>query len=568
MPQRNLDEGNVFLSKNIIRDVANQTPLFSQQLFHPQVVILINTVKLDNRFECDKASVKAKDMICNREKKLMARPIEYVGDINDSKDLWKISVRCKHIWSVTSASKKEHLEMILVDSKGSMIQAVVPPYLVAKFKEYLCHGCSYVMQNFKVGSNYFSFKSTDHKHKLVFCGLTSLKKTDNSEIPVNVLNLLSLADIVDDVLGGVVEITQSHVSFDNSKSKVVFSITDNSKSMVVCTLWGQFAILFNEYWTKNKDACNMVVLLINARIKEAQGNCPLNVSNAWNGTKLIINDTGFEQVSKLKESFKGDFPKLSDTGVQVSASQNSQYSDFDKFVWKADVLSLAEIGGLQQETTCVTVATLDKFDVGQSGWYYDGCVDCTKSVTLRDGKLECYAKHISPFPVPRFKLEILAVDGKCNAKFIFWDVDCVKLVGKSATEIINVLKRTGEYDPLEFPYELDSILKRELAIRAVFQPKNGRLSVIGFRDDPETRSRVKENFRAEEPTSRLRIIEPTSQDEFPSVSEPLSVSADYDPFALNTNLTPSKRILSEAVEEIEGVQLSSTKLIKDIKKEE
>ncbi|XP_058733725.1 uncharacterized protein LOC131605380 [Vicia villosa] len=501
----------------------------------------------------------------------MARPIEYVRDINDSKDLWKISVRCKHIWSVTSASKKEHLEMILVDSKGSMIQAVVPPYLVAKFKEYLCHGCSYVMQNFKVGSNDFSFKSTDHKHKLVFYGSTSLKKTDNPEIPVNVLNLLSLSDTVDGkfqsnilvgnrllglshVLGGVVEITQSNVSSDNSKSKVVFSITDNSKSMVVCTLWGQFAIQFNEYWTKIR--------------MMARGNFPLNVSNAWNGTKLIINDTGFEHVSKLKESFKGDFPKLSDTGVQVTASQNSQYSNFDKFVWKADVLSLAEIGGLQQETTCVTVATLDKFDVGQSGWYYDGCVDCTKSVTLRDGKLKCYAKHISPFPVPRFKLEILAVDGKCNAKFIFWDADCVKLVGKSAAEIINGLKRTGEYDPLEFPYELDLILKRELAIRAVFQSKNGRLSVIGFRVDTETRNRVKDNFRAEEPTSRLRIIEPTSQDEFPSVSEPLSVSADYDPSASNTNLTPSKRILTEVVEEIEGVQLSSTKLIKDIKKEE
>ncbi|XP_058776076.1 uncharacterized protein LOC131650380 [Vicia villosa] len=383
----------------------------------------------------------------------MARPIEFVKDINDSKDLWKISVRCKHIWSVTSASKKEHIEMILVDSNGSMIQAVVPPYLVTKFKEYLSHGCSYVMQNFKVGFNDFSFKSTDHKHKLVFCGSTSVKKTENLEIPVNFLNLLSLADIVDgkfhsnilvDVLGGVVEITQSQVSSDNSKSKVVFSITDNSKSIVVCTLWGQFAIQFHEYWTNNKDDGNMIVLLINARIKEAQGNFPLNVSNAWNGTKLFINDISFDEVSKLKESFKGDFPKLSDSSGQVTASQNSYYSDFDKFVWKAGILSLAEIGILQQETTCVTVATLDKFDVGQAGWYYDGCVECTKSVTLRDGKLECYAKHISPRPVPRFKLEILAVDGKCKVKFIFWDVDCVKLVGKSAVEMINHLKKVHE----------------------------------------------------------------------------------------------------------------------------
>ena len=47
----------------------------------------------------------------------MARPIEAVKDINESKDLWKIVVRCKHLWIVTGASKKEHVEMILVDSK-------------------------------------------------------------------------------------------------------------------------------------------------------------------------------------------------------------------------------------------------------------------------------------------------------------------------------------------------------------------------------------------------------------------------------------------------------------------
>ena len=47
----------------------------------------------------------------------MARPIEVVKDINDSKDLWKIAVRCKHLWTITSASNKEHIEMILVDSK-------------------------------------------------------------------------------------------------------------------------------------------------------------------------------------------------------------------------------------------------------------------------------------------------------------------------------------------------------------------------------------------------------------------------------------------------------------------
>lgn len=47
----------------------------------------------------------------------------------------------------------------------------------------------------------------------------------------------------------------------------------------------------------------------------------------------------------------------------------------------------------------------------------------------------------------------------------------------------------------------------------------------------------------------------------------MSASADYDPAGENSRLTPSKRSLSDMVEDLDNVQLSSTKLMKDIKKE-
>lgn len=49
--------------------------------------------------------------------KIIARPIEDVRDINDSKDLWKIAIRIRDLWYVKSVSNKEHLEMVLVDAK-------------------------------------------------------------------------------------------------------------------------------------------------------------------------------------------------------------------------------------------------------------------------------------------------------------------------------------------------------------------------------------------------------------------------------------------------------------------
>ncbi|XP_058751685.1 uncharacterized protein LOC131624788 [Vicia villosa] len=507
----------------------------------------------------------------------MARPIEAVKDINDSKDLWKIAVRCKHVWSVISAAKKEHIEMVLVDSKGDMIQVIVPPFLVSKFKEQLAAGSSYIMQNFKVSNNDFSFKCTNHNCKLVFCGSTSVKKMDLPDIPVNYLNILGLDAIVEgkfqsnvlvDIIGGVTEFSQSQINPDNmNKSKVVFTITDMSKCFVQCTLWGNLAVQLIEYYKTHKEDGNIVVLLINARIKEAQGGYPLNVSNAWNGTKLFINDVSINQIQKLKESLKAELPLLSSSSMQVDATQSSQYSDFDKFLWKAEILSLAEISTLQNETTCVTVATLDKFEAGQAGWYYDGCVECTRSVTLKEGKLTCYAKHISAEPVPRFKLEVLAVDGKFNAKFIFWDSDCVKLIGKTALQMKMDLIDDGEDNPLEWPYHLDAILKKELAIRAVYQPTNSRLSVVGFKTDKDTRQKIRECFKSEEPTSKLETPDALSQDEPIRSSEPLSVSADYDPAVGNAGLTPSKRPLTDATEDNESVQLSSTKITKEIKKE-
>ncbi|XP_058747028.1 uncharacterized protein LOC131620018 [Vicia villosa] len=407
----------------------------------------------------------------------MARPIEVVKDINDSKDLWKIAVRCKHLWSVTSASNKEHLEMILVDSKLDMIQGIVPHFLVQKFHMQLQVGCSYIMQNFKVSNNDFSFKSTNHSFKLVFYGSTSVKKKELAEIPVNYLNILGLDSITEGRFKGVTEISQSQIIAGNNKA---------NKEVVQYTLWGKLDVQLYEYYTNHKEDGTIVVLLINARVKEPQGGYLLSILNAWNDTKLVINDVSIEEINKLKESLKNALPLLSSSSLQVDTTQNSQFSEFDKFVWKAEILSLSKIANLQHKTTCMTLATLEKFDYGQSGWYHDGCVECTRSVSLNDGKLTCYANHVSSELVPRFKFEVVASDGKFKSKFMFWDVDCRKLVGKSALQLKNALIESGEDDPFEFPNELDTILKKDLAIRAVFQPNKARLSVLGYKIDEDT----------------------------------------------------------------------------------
>jgi hypothetical protein len=44
------------------------------------------------------------------------RPLEFIGDITDKKDFWKLAVRVQDKWTVVK-NGKEHLELVIVDSK-------------------------------------------------------------------------------------------------------------------------------------------------------------------------------------------------------------------------------------------------------------------------------------------------------------------------------------------------------------------------------------------------------------------------------------------------------------------
>ncbi|CAL5189587.1 unnamed protein product [Lathyrus oleraceus] len=150
---------------------------------------------------------------------------------------------------------------------------------------------------------------------------------------------------------------------------------------------------------------------------------------------------------------------LSTFNLQVDITQYSQYSYLDNFTWITQVLSIVDINNLQYETTCVIVAKLDKFEVGQTGCFYDGRGECTKNVSLKDGNLKCFLNHERDVPITRYKLEFQKNDNKYKARLAFWDDDCVNKIGKTVLELNIELIEADEDNPLEYPYALDKMLK-------------------------------------------------------------------------------------------------------------
>lgn len=114
----------------------------------------------------------------------------------------------------------------------------------------------------------------------------------------------------------------------------------------------------------------------------------MNVSNTCNNTKLTINDVNVHEIKKLKErwshfrifiilyvilmlnldfcmtfvsvfinpNIQGEIPLLFASNMQLDMTQNSQYSEIDKFLWKAKILE--KLNNLQNVSVCFPIDIL------------------------------------------------------------------------------------------------------------------------------------------------------------------------------------------------------------------
>jgi len=47
----------------------------------------------------------------------VVRPFDDIKDIDDSKDIWTLSVRIVDVWPVINKFKQEHIEMVIMDAQ-------------------------------------------------------------------------------------------------------------------------------------------------------------------------------------------------------------------------------------------------------------------------------------------------------------------------------------------------------------------------------------------------------------------------------------------------------------------
>ncbi|XP_058745814.1 uncharacterized protein LOC131618652 [Vicia villosa] len=429
---------------------------------------------------------------------IMARPLAKICDINDSKELWKVSVRVHHKWTVVS-NKREHFEMIFVDVSGGDIHVVVPAPHVSLFSEKMVLDHSYTISNFKVQANVAAFRPSSHKFMLKFTAGTTVTDDNNAEIPPKPLVFTKFTDIINgnfnkdvliDVIGMVESIGYSQTTTGARKQQINMMLRDGGENTINCTLWESYAEQFMKFKQERGDDSGPIFVMIQyAKVKE-QGKFPLSVTNTFNVTVLGLNI----DLLPMKE-FIESFPKDSmitlsgqeGSNSQLSAqnSENQQMTPVQKLLSKAVVMPIGDIIKLRTITFCATVGETKMLVASPYGWYYRGCHVCSCIARGDRAPFECEAGHFTEAEIFRYKIEIEVTHAGNSCNFLFWDRECELLLGLSASQLRHTMIKAGIHDPLEFPLVLDQMLDCKMAFKVKWQPRWKNASVVMLlKNDP------------------------------------------------------------------------------------
>ncbi|PNX56933.1 hypothetical protein L195_g050140, partial [Trifolium pratense] len=202
-------------------------------------------------------------------------------------------------------------------------------------------------------------------------------------------------DILVDVIGAVHEIGSAQTTATTGKLNISFRIKDLGGIILDCILWESVASKFMEFCKNRTEEGPLILIIRRARLQKPTDRYPLQISNAWSGTKLIINED-IPDINHFKNSLLGDNSYATQNKMMSYSSQKfatttsgSQLTPEDHFIQDCRILKLADIIQLQKDEIVVTVAKTSHLKCTDRGWYLLGCNSCIKEAKGSEPPYEC-----------------------------------------------------------------------------------------------------------------------------------------------------------------------------------
>ncbi|KAL5124770.1 hypothetical protein HKD37_02G005110 [Glycine soja] len=227
-------------------------------------------------------------------------------------------VRIIDLWFVQTKDKYEQAEMIIMDEnvvlfKFLMLLIDIIHVLIRKeelktWKSTLKENNTYMTHNFKIINNKGQYKICLHPYKLIFNDVTIVIEKDLPNIPLKAYDFINFVYICGgtyghDLLDGNAIYCQTSFSILCFCLQLVLcseGVFELFGQAVTCTLWDDLCLQWVNYLREAGGMKTMVIMLIHTRIKEAKGVYPITITNTWQGSKLLINESLLE-IQQFKE---------------------------------------------------------------------------------------------------------------------------------------------------------------------------------------------------------------------------------------------------------------------------
>ncbi|WJX70134.1 hypothetical protein P8452_54278 [Trifolium repens] len=572
------------------------------------VVEKSHNVPVDN--EVDKSQLAKSDMEDDGDVQIEL-PFDPVKNVTKKKEIWRLGVFLEDLFTVYKGDVEDHMELLLRDIKGDTIQAFIMQTDIAKWKPKLSEGKTYNMRNFRVAENDASYKMSPHKYRLQFVGATRVAPEIIRGMPQTAFTFKDFseiqagkyrADLLVDAIGVIISVGKCVTATATKKGSIAFTIKDLRDNVMDCTLWDALSVEFMNFYNTQSDVGRIVLILKHARVKEPQGSYPLQLTNAWNGTKLLF-DEKIPEIKAFLESLPKDVAYMSQkqevsnsTPYYSQTTAASQFSSDENFLKQARVVTLGEMKKLKQDTFCVTVVTTSHIRVSNQGWYFFACPDCNCKAEGFQPPYVCKKGHKTDVPNIKYKVDVEVYDGDETAKFVFWDNTLEDLIGMNAATLLEKEKKKGLGDPQDYPEIFNSIMDRTFAFRVKWTSGwGGQASVSICKDSKELVAKIQEQLpvaesiikevdhmeEVEEPADTMtespkkQNFTPEDIDKFACLDDSILSTPNVSGTGDNANSasshkTPAKRSSPKhSALETAGmeIQFSSTRAAKLIKKE-
>ncbi|VYS58985.1 unnamed protein product [Arabidopsis thaliana] len=403
----------------------------------------------------------------------MPLEITPVSQLHSHLSTCKVKVRIARLWAYHKKDRPKDItgiDLLLVDDKGERIQASIRSQLLSKFQEKLEEGDCYMIMNFEISDNGGSYRASSHPYKI---------------------NFMSMTHII-----GMQELKEVNVSGRQTKL-LNLQLRDLGESVIDVTLWEKWAEDLYSYVKGYKDGS---IVLVGSLMKIKTYNGKISVQNASFSTKLFINSS-IAEITEFKESLaKSDCLALT-TISTITSSSSSKHSKPSFSLRDQKTIADINSGG-----ACNIIASIFSIDT-KVPWFYIGCTICFKKVSpyfnpeteeIEAGKYEC--EKCDTFVTTtstRFRVQVTVLDHTGEASFLLFDQDVIKLIHKSAYELLEQQVQFNRSDKI--PQELLDLEGRQFVftIQCSDSTKFSRpciFRVYELTDKPEIVQKFQENL--------------------------------------------------------------------------